>query len=71
MKLTTLQIMYLCLFSIPYFGYCITYGFPTTLEQAMFSILYSVVITMFVMFVFAFTLVVFGLPIPQMFKLKK
>ncbi|MDP3787799.1 MAG: hypothetical protein Q8Q60_00605 [Candidatus Chromulinivorax sp.] len=71
MKLTTHQAMYLCLLAIPYFGYCITYGLPTTLEQAMFAALYSGIIAIFVMFVFALSLLVFGLPVPQLFKFKK
>lgn len=70
MKLSTHQIMYLCLIAFPYLGYCYEYGLPTTLQQAAFAALYSGVIAAFVLLVFVITLGVFGLPIPQLFRFK-
>ncbi len=71
MKLTTHQKMYLCLFFIPFLAYCYTYGMPTTLQQAGYAVLYAATIGVFVLFVFVLSLLVFGVPVPRLFKFKK
>jgi hypothetical protein len=60
-------LLLLCM-SLPFYGYCIAHGFPTTFQQTLYLIFCTSVINAMILIVFIFTLVVFGLPIPKIFK---
>ncbi|MGZ6250563.1 MAG: hypothetical protein ACXWL2_00890 [Candidatus Chromulinivorax sp.] len=67
-KFSTHTWMYLFLFWTPLFAYFYTYGIPTTIEQAFYAIMYAAIIGSSVLFIFIVTLLVFGLPVPNIFK---
>jgi len=60
-------LLLLCM-SLPFYGYCIVHGFPTTIQQALYLIFCTSVVNAMIVVVFILTLVVFGLPIPKIFR---
>ena len=52
-------------------AYCYTFGFPATWQQVLYTSFFVGVLGAVIIGVFMLTLLVFGLPIPDVFRRKK
>jgi len=70
MNISNQQFFIFC-YSVLYIAYLVIYGIPKTVLEVLYGGVVLGVVFAFIVGVFLLTLLVFGLPIPDIFKRKK